>query len=77
MISMEYSKPGRYSVLIPVEPPESFTLVIGMTNDHGQYFEDALPVSVGTRFYVWIKFMVAAPVGLLCLPLLLITKHRK
>ena len=33
-------------------------------------------VSVGTRFYVWIKYMVAAPVALLCAPLLLLRKPK-
>ena len=44
LASLEYDAPGRYTVLVPVYPPEIFVLVIGMTNEHGQYFEDTVPV---------------------------------
>lgn len=66
-----YSSPGRYTLEVPVEPPDAMLLVIGMTNEHGQYFEDSVYVAISTRFYVWIKYLVAAPVAILCLPLLL------
>ena len=36
--------PGRYTIELPLHPPESFLLVIGMTNEHGQYYEDTVPV---------------------------------
>jgi hypothetical protein len=36
---MEFTSPGRYSLELPLIPPESFLLVIGMTDEHGQYFE--------------------------------------
>ena len=42
---VEYRKPGRYTVRVPVEAPEKMTLVIGLLNDRGQYFEDAVAVS--------------------------------
>ena len=35
---------GRYTIELPLHPPESFLLVIGMTNEHGQYYEDTVPV---------------------------------
>lgn len=44
LVQSEYTKPGRYTLNIPINPPESFTLVVGMSNDHGQYFEDIIPV---------------------------------
>ncbi len=70
----EYSSPGRYSVELPVNPPESFPLVIGMTNDHGQYYEDHAYISVSTKFHLWIKYLILFPVTLLCLPLVLTIK---
>lgn len=66
----EFSKPGRYTVQVPISPPVSMTLVVSMLTEHGLYFEDALPVAVGTRFYVWIKYLVLTPIFLLCMPLL-------
>jgi hypothetical protein len=52
---MEYESPGRYTINIPISPPESFSVVVGMYNDHGQYFEDVvsvrrnLPLGLNTR----------------------------
>ena len=66
-----YTTPGRYTIEVPVSPPDTMTLVIGMTNEHGQYFEDAVYVSLSTRFYVWLKYLITAPVIGLCIPLLL------
>ena len=56
-----YELPGRYSVSVKMAPPESVALVVGMINEHGQYFEDVVSVSVSTRFYVWLKYMLLAP----------------
>jgi hypothetical protein len=72
----EYSKPGRYSLHIDVSPPEAMTLVIGMTTEHGLYYEDTVWISVGTRFYVWMKYLPLLPTILLCIPLLLMRKHK-
>ena len=57
-----FTSPGRYTVNVPVHPPDSFLLVLGMTNEHGQYFEDAVHVSLCSRFYVWIKYVIIIPI---------------
>lgn len=77
LASFEYSMPGRYTIELPLHPPEAFLLVIGMTNEHGQYFEDTVPVSLSTRFYVWVKFMVLVPALLLYVPLLMMKRKTK
>lgn len=71
LITKTFDSPGRYTIRVPVSPPESMVLVIGMKNEYGQYFEDVAPVSVSTRFYIWIKYLLVAPVILVSLPLLL------
>jgi hypothetical protein len=71
MLRKEFSAPGRYTVELPVSPPESMHLVIGMVNEHGQYFEDSVHISVSTRFYIWMKYLVLIPLFLLTLPLLM------
>ena len=50
------------------------TLVLLMTNDHGQHYEDACRVAVSTRFYVWFKYLLVGPVLLVVAPLLLLQK---
>ena len=71
LLKEDFTKPGRYVLQIPVVPPEAMNLVVGMRNEHGQYFEDIVFVSVSTRFYVWIKYLIIAPVVLFVTPLLL------
>lgn len=66
-----FSRPGRYTITVPVTPPGEDSLVLGMYTDHGMYFEDHVDVALSTRFYVWIKYLAIFPVGLLCLPLLI------
>jgi hypothetical protein len=73
LVSKTYDSAGRYTILVPVFPPESMVLILGMTNEYGQYFEDVAPVSICTHFYVWIKYLVVAPVILVAVPLLLTT----
>ncbi len=70
-----YDLPGRYSVSVKMTPPESVALVVGMINEHGQHFEDVVSVSVSTRFYVWLKYMLLGPLLLLSLPLLMARKR--
>jgi hypothetical protein len=60
-----YDKPGRYVIELPVSPPEAVNLIISMTNEHGQYFEDMVYISVGSDFYKWLKYLVLSPVVLL------------
>jgi len=67
-----YTKPGRYKVVLPMLPPEAITLVVSMVNEHGQHFEDAVAVSIATRFYIWFKYLALGPVLLVTLPLILI-----
>ena len=71
LLKEDFTKPGRYVLQIPVVPPEAMNLVVGMRNEHAQYFEDIVFVSVSTRFYVWIKYLIVAPVVLFVTPLLL------
>ncbi|CAM9105375.1 unnamed protein product, partial [Ectocarpus fasciculatus] len=71
LLKKRYTSPGRYTVLLPVQPPDSFLLIIGMTNEHGQYFEDSVTITLCTQFYVWIKYIVCAPVLLFSVALLL------
>lgn len=70
LVQKRFKSPGRYTVMIPVQPPDSFLLIIGMTNEHGQYFEDSVTISLCTQFYVWIKYIVCAPVLIFSLGLL-------
>lgn len=71
ILKKEFSMPGVYSVKIPVNPPETSVLVVSMIDEHGLYFEDTVFVSLSTKFYVWLKYMVVAPIVILCTPLLL------
>ena len=45
-MKQDFDTPGRYTLEIPVVPPEAMNLVVGMRNEHGQYFEDTVYVSV-------------------------------
>lgn len=74
LVSESFDRPGRYTIFVPVSPPESMVLIIGMTNEHGQYFEDSASVSISTRFYIWIKYLLIAPFLLLTIPILLSSK---
>lgn len=68
--SRNFNKPGRYIAEVPISPPELGLLVVSMVSEHGRYFEDAVHVSISTRFYVWIKYMIALPVVVLTFTLL-------
>jgi hypothetical protein len=71
ILEMVYDSPGRYTVNLPVSPPDSMTLVIGMINEHGQYYEDTAHVAVGTKFYVWLKYLILGPLLIIALPFFL------
>lgn len=73
----EYTSPGRYTIHLPLSPPERTSLVVSMMNEHGQYYEDTVTISFGTRFYVWLKYFVTVPVILLCTPLLLLRSEQR
>lgn len=97
-----FDAPGRYTVRVPIMPPDTMILVVSMTTENGQYFEDTAvvrfathynvdaasslfvlflwnvhQVSLNTRFYVWIKYMLLLPVLVMCLPLLLLKKSSR
>ena len=46
-----YLEPGRYTVQLPISAPDSGLLVVGMTTEHGLYFEDTVWVSICTCIY--------------------------
>ena len=71
MLTKEFTGPGRYTVQLPVRPPESIHLVIGMANEYGQYFEDSVHISINTRFFIWMKYLVLIPLVLVTIPLVL------
>ena len=75
--SETFYSPGRYTVYLDLDQPDAFSLVVSMINEHGQYFEDIVSVSISTRFYVWLKYMVLAPVLLLSIPLLTMSSVKK
>jgi hypothetical protein len=70
LLRQEYSRPGRYTIQLPLSPPEKTLLVVGMTTDHAEYFEETLVVEVSTKFYIWLKYLVLIPLALLVAPLL-------
>lgn len=73
--SRKFSKPGRYVAFVPVSPPEIALLVLSMSSDHGEYFEDTVHVSLSTRFYLWIKYLVVTPLLVLCVTI--ISRYRR
>jgi hypothetical protein len=77
LLRQEFSRPGRYTVQLPLSPPEKTLLVVGMTTDHAQYFEETLMLEVSTKFYIWIKYLVLIPLALLIAPLLFIKPQQK
>ena len=70
ILQTEVTKPGRHVVTIPVNSPESALYVVSMLDEHGQYFEDTVYISLSTKFYVWLKYMILSPVVVLCVPLI-------
>ena len=52
----DFFVPGRYTIELPLHPPETFLLVLGMMNEHGQYFEDTVPVRrLNSSNFMFIK----------------------
>lgn len=45
METLEFTEPGRYTALLHVAPPETITLVVGLTTQLGLYYEDVVTVS--------------------------------
>lgn len=73
--SRTFSKPGRYVAFVPVSPPEIALLVLSMSSDRGEYFEDTVHVALSTRFYMWIKYLIVTP--LVVLSATLISRYRR
>jgi hypothetical protein len=73
----EFTKPGRYFANVALAPPERVTLVVSLKTEHGLYFEDSFTISCGTKFYMWIKYLVLIPLALVILPLLLMKNKNK
>ena len=68
LFSEAFDKPGRYTVLLAIQPPEHLALVISMVNEHGQRFEDHLVIAATTTFHHTIKYLaVSLLVGLFSL----------
>jgi len=67
-----YTQPGTYTALLQLPRPERLVLVVSMTNEHGQYFEDALSLSVNEEYHKYIKYLLLLPAAVLAAPLLLL-----
>jgi hypothetical protein len=72
-----YSRAGRYTIQLPLSPPEKSLLVVGMTTDRGEYHEETLMVEVSTKFYIWLKYLVLIPLVVLVAPLLFMKPQQK
>lgn len=73
--SRTFSKPGKYVAFVPVSPPEIALLVLSMSSDHGEYFEDTVHVALSTKFYIWLKYLLITPLVILCFTIL--SRYRK
>ena len=67
-----YSKPGTYTVQIPIQPPEHLALVVAMVTEHGLKYEDSIVVQVTTSFHSSIKYLPLSIVAGLATMLLLL-----
>uniref|UniRef100_A0A7S3HBI1 DEX1 C-terminal domain-containing protein n=1 Tax=Spumella elongata TaxID=89044 RepID=A0A7S3HBI1_9STRA len=68
--SRTFNKPGKYVAFVPVSPPEIALLVLSMSSDHGEYFEDTVHVTLSTKFYIWLKYLLVTPLVILCFTIL-------
>jgi len=69
----EYTKPGVYTVNIPIQPPEHVALYVAMINDHGQKFEDTFVLRADTTFHGSVKYLsLSLLVGLTGILMLLV-----
>jgi len=57
-----YTAPGVYSITVPC-PSDKWVgvLVVAMTNEHGQYFDDRITVSLNEGFREVIKWVALVP----------------
>jgi len=69
----DYTKPGVYTVNIPIQPPEHVALYVAMINDHGQKFEDTFVLRADTTFHGSVKYLsLSLLIGLTGLLMLLV-----
>lgn len=64
--SQTYHTPGHYQAKLPLQGPDTVTLLLSVTTEHGLYSEDSVSVALSTHFYVWLKYFVMMPVVAFC-----------
>lgn len=64
--SETFDKPGHYKAVLPLQGPETLTLLLSVTTEHGLYSEDSLSIALSTHFYVWMKYFLVLPALLFC-----------
>jgi hypothetical protein len=57
-----FQEPGEYEVFLPVNAPEKVIFHFILETKHGKYSEDFVSVTISTKFYVWLKYIVILPV---------------
>lgn len=62
-----YNAPGHYQAKFPLQGPDTLTLLIAVTTEHGLYSEDSVSMAISTHFYVWLKYFILLPVIAFCL----------
>lgn len=76
LASYTFDRAGRFLLQLQLPAPAEGVFLVGMTTEHGQYFEDSVYIAVSTRFHTWFKYMVGLPLLCLVAPLLLVGKRR-
>jgi hypothetical protein len=65
--SQTYYTPGHFQATLPLQGPDTVTLLLSVTTEHGLYSEDSISIALSTHFYVWLKYFVMMPVVAFCL----------
>lgn len=60
----DYTEPGDYQATIPLDGPEKSIYYFILSSKHGKYAEDFVTVTISTRFYVWLKYLLFFPMFL-------------
>jgi hypothetical protein len=61
----EFTKPGTYHADIILKGPEKVVYGFILESRFGKYSEDFVSITVSTRFYVWLKYLVIYPILIL------------
>lgn len=62
LFNKTYDKPGRYTELVQAPPHRmAATIVVRMTNQHGQASEDSFVLSFNVHFYKMLKWLLVGP----------------